>query len=259
VSGTRQRVGAATPFFGIKGELLVLFEDFGADAVDFGGESAAPAYDGAFSLVLARSSDFGRTFTEASTIDDAVKPLGRFNPYTPIYPSVAVAPQGKAPRGDAIYVAWGDATSGDWNVFVRRSGDDGATWGDRVQVGADRVAGTNQYLPAVSVAIDGRVDVAFLDRSEGGPDKVLTGAVLASSFDAGATWNSVTVSDKLFDSRVGTPTVNPAMAETGSRLGLISEQTRVVMAWTDARNGTDATARQDVYLAPVTVTPAAKS
>lgn len=255
VSGDRARVGAATPIFGIGGELLVLFQDFGDDTDDFEGRLGAPTYEGAFALVLARSDDAGKTFDEASVIDSEVRATDRFNPYTPVYPSVAVAPQGEAPRGDAIYVAWADGGGSDWDVFVRRSGDGGATWGNRVLVNAGVPAGTHQYLPTVAVAIDGRVDVAYLDRSLGGPDGRFAAAALATSFDAGATWESVTVSDKLFDSRVGPQGINPENADFGSRLGLISQPQRALAVWTDSRGGDEGSGRQDVYFAPVRIAP----
>lgn len=253
VSGTRERVGAATPFFGIDGELMVLFQDFGDDTADFAGESAAPAYTGDFELVMARLS--GGSFEEVSVVDDAVKATDRFNPYTPVYPSVAVAPEGEAPRGDAMYVAWGDGGEGDWNVFVRRSDDGGATWGNRTQVNPTATTGTHQYLPTVAVAINGRVDIAFLDRSEGGADNTFAAAALATSFDAGVTWRTVTVSDKLFDSRVGPQGINPDVAEFGSRLGIVSQQERALTVWTDSRAGTEGTGRQEIYFAPVRIAP----
>lgn len=258
VSAQRGRVGAATPFFGIKGELMVLYEDFGGDKVDFENTPGAPAYEGSFQLVLTRSVDAGKTFKEVSVVDDAVKPTDRFNPYTPVYPSVAVSPIGDAPAGDAIYVSWADATNGDWDVFVRRSNDDGATWGSRTQVNTPDNSGTHQYLPTVSVAPNGRVDVAYYDRTEGGKDNVFTAAVLATSFDAGATWRTISVSDKLFDSRVGPQGANDKTAEFGSRIGLVSQTERALTVWTDSRSGDEGTGRQDIYFAPVSIAPEVK-
>ena len=251
VSGTRERVGAATPFFGIEGELMILFQDYADDDVDFEGK-AGDVYDGEFSLVVARLTDAG-TFEEASVVDDAVKPTDRFNPYAPIFPSVAVSPVGEAPAGDAIYVAWADSTNGDWDVFIRRSNDGGASWGDRVKVNSDTTS-THQYLPTVSVAPTGRVDVAYYDRSED-EDNVFTVAALATSFDAGATWRTISVSDKRFDSRVGPQATNPETADIGSRIGLVSQQERALTAWTDTRNGDEGTGRQDIYFAPVRIAP----
>ncbi len=257
VSGTaRERVGAATPFFGIQGELMVLFEDFGDDTADFAGESTAPAYDGDFELVVARLTD-GK-FEEVSVVDPAVKATDRFNPYTPIFPTVAVAPEGEAPRGDAMYVAWADGANGDWDVVVRRSSDGGATWGKRVTVNSSEAAGSHQYLPAVSVAINGRVDVAYLDRSEGGDDNTFAAAALATSFDAGATWRAVTVSDKFFDSRVGPQGTNADTAEFGSRIGVVSQRERALVVWTDSRAGDEGSGRQEIYFAPVRIAPEQK-
>jgi hypothetical protein len=254
VSGDRARVGAATPFFGLEGELLVLFEDFGNDAVDFEGK-AGPTYDGEFSLVLARSEDGGRSFEEVSVVDDAVRPTARFNPYVPEYPSVAVSPIGEAPAGDAIYVAWADATNNDWDVFVRRSNDGGATWGSRVKVTSEAAAsGTHQYLPSIAVAPTGRVDIAFLDRSED-EDNRFAGAALATSFDAGATWRTISVSDKLFDSRVGPPSPTPGVADFGSRIGIVSQRERALTVWTDTQDGNVDTGRQDLYFAPIRIAP----
>ncbi|HEX2699168.1 MAG TPA: sialidase family protein [Acidimicrobiales bacterium] len=258
VSGGRERVGAATPFFGINGELMVLFEDYGDDTTDFEGKAGAPTYEGDFALVMARSKDSGATFEEVSVVDDAIKATDRFNPYTPVYPSVAVAPKGEAPSGDAIYVAWADRRGSDWDVFVRRTNDGGETWGKRVQVNAADSTGTHQYLPTVSVALNGRVDVAFLDRSEGGAANNFAAAALATSFDAGATWRTITVSDKLFDSRVGPQGINPETADFGSRLGLVSQQERALTVWTDSRAGDEGNGRQEIYFAPVRIVPEEK-
>lgn len=251
VSGTRERVGAATPFFGIEGELMVLFQDFGDDVVDFEGK-AGGVHSGDFSLVVASLSE-GGTFEEVSVVDDAVKATDRFNPYTPVFPTVAVSPIGETPLGNAIYVAWADATNDDWDVFVRRSNDGGATWSSRVQVNTDDTS-THQYLPSISVAPTGRVDVAFFDRSEDA-ENVFTAAALATSFDAGVTWRTISVSDKLFDSRVGPQGTNPETADAGSRLGLVSQQERALAAWTDTRNGDEGSGRQDIYFAPVRIAP----
>ena len=254
VSGERERVGAATPFFGLKGELLVLFEDFGSDTVDFEAKSGG-VHDGTFSLVLARSDDSGATFEETSVVDRNVVPTSRFSPYTPVFPSVAVAPVGEPPLGDAIYVAWADATNEDWDVFVRRSNDGGRTWGDRVRVAPDAAgSGAHQHLPAVSVAPTGRVDVALLDRSEG-EDNVLSGAALATSFDAGVTWRTIVVSDRLFDARVGPDTATPGVADLGSRIGIVSKRESAQLVWTDTRAGNPDTGRQDLYFAPVRIAP----
>ncbi|MGH9281901.1 MAG: sialidase family protein, partial [Acidimicrobiales bacterium] len=250
VSGDRERVGAATPFVGPDGDVFVLYQDFGTDAADFAARPG-PVHTGPFSLVLARSADGGRTFSEASVVDEAVAPAERVNPYVPAYPSVAVDDSAAT-----IYVAWSDATNDDLDVFVRRSSDGGTTWGRRVQVNpAKGGAGTHQLLPAVAVAPTGRVDVAFVDRGAGGTDDDQAGAALATSFDNGATWRTVVVSDRFFDARVGPESLTPGAADLGSRTGLVAQPNQALEVWTDSRDGTVDTGRQDLYFAPIRIVP----
>ncbi|MGH9282528.1 MAG: hypothetical protein ACRD0S_06275, partial [Acidimicrobiales bacterium] len=115
-------------------------------------------------------------------------------------------------------------------------------------------AGTHQYLPSVAVAPTGRVDIAFLDRSED-DENVLTAAALATSFDAGATWRTISVSERLFDSRVGPETPTAGAADFGSRIGLVSQREQALTVWTDTRSGSVDTGRQDLYFAPVRIAP----
>ena len=248
-SPERERVGAATPIVGPRGEVYVLYQDFGEDDVDFEGKPG-PVYEGTFSLVLTRSSDGGRTFTEVAVVEPAVVPTERFSVYLPKFPSLAVD------RGDgALYVTWSDARNDDWDVFLRRSDNSGRSWTRPLRVNDDPLrSGTHQYLPTVAVAPGGRVDVAFLDRRHD-PANVLTAASLATSFDKGRTWRSVTVSDKVFDSNVGAAAGQQGAADPGSRLGLVSAREAAYVAWTDTRHGNRETGRQDLYFAPVRLVP----
>lgn len=246
----RERVGAANPVVGADGKLYVLYQDFGDNDADFEGRPGRSAYDGQFSIVLAHSDDRGATFEEAGVVDDDVVPTERFNPYYPKAPSLAID------RADGtLYVAWAGGGVEDTDVFVRRSTDSGASWGPRIKVGAARSAsGTSQLLPTVSVAPGGRVDVAFLDGSVDSGN-TLTGAVLATSFDRGRTWQTVVVSDRLFDPQVGPPSAEPDAADLGSRIGLVSSRTGALTVWADAREGNLDTGRQDIYFAPVRIVP----
>ena len=248
----RARVGAATPIVGRDGQVFVLYEDFGDDRPDFDGRPPGPVHKGPFSLVLARSTDQGKSFTTASVVEPEVVPAERFLVYLPKFPSIAVDRE----RGD-LYVAWSDARSdekdrGNWDVFVRRSDDGGKTWSGRTKVNDD---GTEryQYLPQVAVAPDGRVDIAYLDRRDDRAN-VFTAVSLASSLDRGKSWSSVTVSDTLFDSRVG-PRNERTKADTGSRLALVSANDSAFVAWPDTRRGSTDTDKQDIFFAPVRIEP----
>lgn len=244
VSGPeRARVGAATPIVAPDGTVYVLYQDFGDDAADFENVEG-PVHEGTFSLVMARSAD-GRTFAAQSIVDDGLVPTERFVPYFPKQASVAI----DGDDGD-IYVAWSDGRNGDADVFVRRSEDNAKTWKAPVLVNDGAPKGTAQYLPVVTVGVDSRVHVAYLDRSFDSGN-ILTGGSLATSFDNGETWASLVVSDVLFDSRVG-PGSERNLPDPGSRLGLVAlPDGNVVTAWTDARRGDLDTDKQEVYLASV--------
>lgn len=242
---TRLRVGAATPVVADDDRVHVLYEDFGDDERDFGGLEG-PVYDGLFSLILATSSDGGKTFGQGVVVEPAVVPTERFLVYLPKFPSIAL-------DADRIYVAWADGRSGDGDsdVFLRRSDDGGRTFTSPRRVTDDDESRQDQLLPRVGVSSDGRVDVLYLDRRADG-NNILATATLATSFDGGDSFTTVVVSDSSFDSRVG-PGSERGAGDLGSRLALVSRPATVHAVWTDTRNGTLDTDKQDIYSAAVTV------
>jgi len=239
----RLRVGAASPVVDAGGRLHVLYQDFRGDRRDFENLEGPPA-EQPFALVVTRSDDGGRTFSSGVEVEPEVAPTSRFVPFLPPFPSIAAGPKG------VLYVAWADGRDGDADVWVRRSGDSGATWSPPVRVNGKRPGdSTVQQLPRVAVAGDGRVDVLFLDRGRD-PANVQSEAVLASSRDQGRSFERRRLSARSFDTRIGpgTPYGDPTL---GSRLGLDSQDGRTVAVWTDTRLGTRDTGRQDIALAPV--------
>jgi len=241
---SRARVGAAVPQVLKDGSLGVLYYDFGGDRLDFE-NLEGDVYDGTFSLVLARGTgDLGR-FSE-SVVDSAIRPGERFLVYLPTFPSLAVDR-----RSGAVYAAWADARHGDRDVLMRRSPNGRGGWSKVRQVNPPSTQ--DQYLPAISVAPTGRVDVAYLDRRD--DDKnVLTAAAYAVSADEGSSWLSLTLSRQLFSSKVG-PGSELNRADQGTRLDLVSSANGALVAWTDARRGTTDTDKLDIYAAPVRISP----
>ena len=243
-SAARQRVVAPSPAAGkAPGELNVLYLDLGDDVLDYNGghrgRGGAP-YDGRWQLVLARSTNNGATWKE-SVVDDQIVPTERFIVFTPPFPSVAV--DGDSGR---VYAAFHDGRDGDADVRLWSLPAKARAWSGPVRVNDTRRGdGTAQYLPEVSVAPNGRLDVLYYDR-RADRTNVLNEASLQSSFDDGKTFlRRVKLSDRGFSSRIGFG-VERDLADIGSRLGLLSTNDRAYAVWTDTRNGSVRTAKQDL-------------
>jgi hypothetical protein len=241
----RDRVGAASPVIDSAGNITVLYEDFKGDRRDFE-NLEGPVFEDPFALVVTRSTDGGKTWTRGVEFESGVIPTRRFLVYLPEFPSIAAAPDG------TIYAAWTDGRNGDEDVFLKKSTDGGKAWSAAVRVNDNPLKdGTNQYLPRVAVG-GGRVDVLFLDRRRD-PRNIMTDAELATSSDGGKTFTNRRVSSTSFDSRVG-PSVDALHGtDFGTKLGLDAWSNKVVAAWTDTRNGSQADGKQDIGTTRVTL------
>lgn len=240
----RGRVGAASPVVGPDGTLHVLYTDFKENRDDWENLDTPP-HTGTFELVLATSTDKGATFASAS-VDDGLRTLDRFLVFFPRYASLAVSPSGE------VFVAWQDARRGDYDVLLRRSSDNGKSWAGPFRVNDDPAGnGRHQYLPTVSASVAGRVDILYYDRRDD-PRNILAGAYFATSFDNGADWQSVPMSNQLFDSRIG-PGAERRNPDPGARLGLLSLPDGAYGVWADSRKGSLDTDRQDIAGAKVII------
>lgn len=169
-------------------------------------------------------------------------------------------------RNDRVYLVYTDEApneSNDFNIFVRFSVDDGATWSAPVRVNDD--AGTNsQMLPKIAVdQTSGVVGVTFYDARNdtgGGPSATdLDGianndvTLFASwSTDGGATWApNVAVADAPTNGYA----TNGAQ-ELGDYTGLAFHAGIMYPSWADSSNSTGdnpngALTNLDVYVAAV--------
>ena len=243
--GGRLRVGAPSLAVDPDGNPAVLYLDYGDDRVDW--ENIPGTYDGKFALVLARSPDRGVRYEPGRVVDAEIVPPGRFLVYLPPRPSFAIGE-----NGDMLAV-WADRRSGDSDILLRRSTDDGRTWSAPVPVNRGAIGdGIPQDLPAVSLSPGGRIDVVYYDRTldrRGSMADVL----LSSSSDSGASFpNTFRLSTQASNRRVG-PVGSPHSEEAdfGSRISVASLSGGAVAAWTDTRNGTADTDKQDVFSASV--------
>ena len=246
---SRPRAVAPSVVLGTDHALHVLYYDLGDDARDYAGLEG-PTWDGTWSLVLSTSTDGGRTFSEGVVVDDQVAPPERVMLIFTMPPAALAAGP-----GGALYVAWTDARNGDWDILVRRSADGGRTWAPVRRLNDDRLHnGRHQYLPRLSVAPGGRLDVVFYDR-RGNVENRGNDVYYSSSVDAGSTYSrNLRLTSWGSDSLVGpmyTAVSAHGQVEFGSRLALLSERSRALAAWTDTRHTARGNPAQDIFATEV--------
>lgn len=249
----RERVLAPVPAMADDGQLFVLYLDVRDDRLNYHGAHeghGGPTYPGPWELVLARSADGGRTWTE-TTVDDELAPIDRYLVFLPPLPSLAV-------HGERVYAAFHDARAGDADVWLWASGDNGVTWAPPVRVNDNEPGdGTSQHLPQLAVAPDGRLDLLYYDRRRD-TDDIVTEVSLQSSADGGRTFG---VRRNLSDASFSWP--GPwnhwESPEQGSRLALISGEQEALAVWPDMRADTLGLGEQTLYFAAVRFEPAPRS
>ncbi|MBW3612012.1 MAG: glycoside hydrolase [Actinobacteria bacterium] len=230
-------------------EVVVTALDLGDDVLDYQaehqGQGGEPS-DERWRIVAWVSEDGGSRFGPASVVADGLVPPERI--IVNLAPGPSVARDATTGR---LYVAW-DAGRGDGReVFLAHSDDGGRMWSASIAIVPRPRA---QFLPALAVAPDGRVDVVFYDRSAD-PADVMAEVVLASSWDAGATFVVETISDVAFDSHIGFGSAQ-GIPQLGSQLAVSSREDRVLAFWADTRQGSVATNIQDLATTTVEVVPA---
>lgn len=219
----------------------VAYLDLVDDVVDYRGLEGA-VWDEPWALVVASSTDGGRSFPRAVEVSAELLPAERVMViFTMSGPSFA------ALGGGRLAVAWDDARNGDRDVFYAVSGDAGATFGaPRTLSGGPG----DQYMARLSAAPNGRLDAVFYDGRPGGRIE----ASVVSSYDGGATLTRpLALSAEPSDPSIGPTYEIPSAAgliEFGSRLGSASLDDALIAAWTDTRNS-DGSRQQDIFAARV--------
>jgi hypothetical protein len=152
------------------------------------------------------------------------------------FPSMAVDTSG-GPRNGSIYVVWTNVgvpgvNTGDADIYLIRSADQGATWSTPVRVNTDATT-NSQWFPWVSSdSRTGEPSVIFYDRRDD-PANTLTTTYVAHSTDGGSTWTNLRVGDVQF-----TPTPLPgniAAGYMGDYLGIACRECQVFPIWSDDR------------------------
>lgn len=229
----------------------VAYYDLGDDRRDYQGLEG-PAWEGSWSLVAVSSSDGGRHFGTGTVVNADIAPPERVMLIFTMPPPALVA----GSSGN-LYVSWWDIRHGDWDVFVARSVDSGRSWETPIRVNDDSLGhGKHQYMPRLSVAPNGRLDVIFYDRRDD-DQNALNHVYYSYSEDHGRRFEaSQRLSSRSFSSRTGSryPILSArGLVEFGSRIALASSDASVLAAWTDTRFVGVGQEHQDVFATQINV------
>jgi hypothetical protein len=198
------------------------------------------------------SADFGKTFSSRHVVD----PCNQAHEHPPVLAS--------DPKSGQLYVAWAaqpDAMNGapeyraDLEVYFRSSADGGQTWTDKKLLNDDPKGRANQIDPGISVAPDGRIDVAWYDgRLNPGPlahrtETGLNDVYFTYSTDGGTSFApNMRVSDRSADRSIGVWANN---VDQRLNVGITSSNAAAYIVWSDTRNANREFQPEDVYAASV--------
>lgn len=201
-------------------------------------------------MIAHRTSNQGATWQHSN-----VQPLNDLTDY----PEIAAGP---GPNGSGSLVAMvtediADGAAGQQQVreiYARVSRDGGKSWSSRVRLTDDPVQQdfANKFAPNVSIAPNGRIDVAWYDyRNDNGSQ--LTDAYYTYSKDGGATWaRNIRLSEHSSDRHIG---FFAGYGGVRGPIGIASSNEAAYVAWEDTRHATAANAVQDIELSAVQHSP----
>jgi hypothetical protein len=229
----------------------------GAQAVSLSDGTVLVAYfdstddgprQGLATVQVSVSTDGGRTFAEPAPAG-VFREIARtprtafFRWWSSSFPRMTAGPN------DEVYIATTARPSGrsgdDSDVIIMRSSDRGTSWEPPAPIAGADLSG-NQFFPAIGVADDGTLHVAWGDMRDD-PHGVIYAVYLAQSRDDTAT--SSQLSETMSNSLLGFP----GGAYLGDRIALAATGENVYAAWPDTRIATLDAPNQQIAFASAPV------
>jgi len=229
---------------------VAMWPTFGTLAVGPDGTLFAAGVDGTFTqdfdtFVVARSTDAKNpgstpTFTaQAVDLNGSMQLGGGPNPGGLLGQGNVAVDKSNGPTRGYVYVLASTTSPvgvDPLDVYIARSTDGGTTFGVPVRVNDDGFENW-QWLAALSVAPNGRIDVVWYDTRDSGAANI-SRLYYAYSWDGGMTFSPNVPVSPAFDSTVGWPQQN----KMGDYTTLVSDATGADVAYAATFNG-----EQDVY------------
>jgi hypothetical protein len=188
-------------------------------------------------MYVSKSTDHGQTWSTPFQFAVFTNPVCLFPPYCfnisggkfrgpGSYPAPAYDPV-----GNRLYVAYADIDAdGLAKIFITSaSANDLTNWTSRSVVAS--VPKGDRFAAELGIATNGRIDVAFYDRSY--TNNSMVDLTYATSSDGGANWRSTRVSRASFDpSAYGVPAGSGVRPFIGDYNGIVSLNSMAGMTWT---------------------------
>ena len=212
-----------------EGRVYAAWVDGAGVDVDEGGGTAR--------IEVASSPASGQGFGAAQAVAAVPSGCGPNDDCGNRYPEVSIAATGRG----RVAATWSSAAFPDpARVSSARSVDGGRSWTAPKAVAGAAAADRDQHAPALSVAPDGRLDLAYLEQARDA-DNGLVDAYLVHSLDGGKTFSRPLLLDD-----------TPSITDRGyfdAAVSVASSNASAFATWIDGRRGNGGAATSDVVFA----------
>ena len=197
------------------------------------------------------SADGGDTFTAKPHPATGISPLGPGLAHPGSVEPLGVFPGGNfrvitdptaCAFGSTVIVAWADFREGVSRIYFARSTDGGNTWatgasGEKLLT-ASIPANFQHFHPQIVADANGVIGCTFYEFGPK-PSTYKIDVLMTQSFDGGATFNHLTVTDQPWDPTVDAPWAHGDSSVTfiGDYFGLDAGANGFLPLWTDTRTG----------------------